>query len=184
MTISLTRRLLFAATIVCLAWSNIVSAQRVVISQGVGGGGFEGFSAAPISRTAVLQSYMQAVDSGAVLGFALAIRGPVDWYNQRTSFGEIAADSLPSGIVGQWWEVGPYRYRILYDQRRKSLSLFGTSVDLTDSRVVLVTLSTDPEAAAIVRTGKAVDLYMAEPDSFSDRFLPKAAEVRAFAGMP
>ena len=177
-------RSIVAAAILCFGWSKAGTCQSVVISQGGPGRGFAGFAATPISGTAVLQSYMQSVDSGAVLGFALAIRGPVDWYSGSTRYGEIAKDSMPPGVVGQWWEVGPYRYRVLYDLRRKSLTLFGSTVDLTSSRVVLVTLTADPQAAAVVRLGKAVELYMPEPDSFSNLFLPRSAEVRAFAGLP
>lgn len=70
----------------CLGWSNVVTGQRVVISQGGPDRGFEGFAATPISRTAVLQSSMQSVDSGAVLGFALAIIGPADWYSGSTRY--------------------------------------------------------------------------------------------------
>ena len=127
----------------------MVTGQRVVISRGGPDRGFEGFAATPISRTAVLQSSMQSVDSGAVLGVALAIRGAADGYSGSTRHGVLARDRVPPGVAGQWWEVGPYRHRVLYDLRRKSPTLFGTTVDLTESRVVLVTLTAIGRFAAV-----------------------------------
>jgi hypothetical protein len=147
------------------------------------GRGFSGFGATPISATAVLQSRMDASDSGAVLGFAVAIRGPDGWYNVRTRFGEMPSDSLSAGVVGQWWEVGERRYRLVYDRARMTLAVFDTTVSLLRSRVVLVTLGAEPTAKARVESGAPVELTMSQPASFSALFLPRAPEVRAFAGL-
>ena len=163
-------------------------AQQVVVrlppAKGTPAGrGFSGFGATPISASAVLHSWMDASDSGAVLGFAVAIRGPEGWYNARTRFDYIPSDSLPAGVVGQWWEVGERRYRLVYDRARMTLALFDTTVNLLRSRVVLVTLGAEPSAKARVERGAPVELTMSEPTSFSAVFLPRAPEVRAFAGL-
>jgi hypothetical protein len=148
------------------------------------GRGFSGFGASPISATTVLHDRMDATDSGAVLGFALAIRGPAGWYNAHTAFGTIPADSLPPGTVGQAWQVGARRYRLVYDSARMTLTAFDTTIDLRRSRVVLVTVSSDSTARAVVESGNPIVFTMARPDSFAALFLPLASEVRLFAGLP
>lgn len=165
-----------------------VRAQQTVVvlppaSGAAAGRGFSGFGATPISATAVLQHYMEGTDSGATLGFALAIRGPARWYDARTRFGDIPADSLPPGAVGQWWQVGERRYRVVYDRPRQTLALFDTTVDLRRSRVVLVTVPPDVGEPATVVSGRPVAVTMPEPASFAALFLPLAPEVRAFAGI-
>ena len=165
-------------------WS--VGGQVIVLPPADGtpaGRGFGGFSAAPISPTTVLQSHMDASDSGAVLGFVVAIRGPVGWYNTHTEFGEVPADSLPAHVVGQWWRVGARHYRVIYDPARMTLTTFDTTVDLRRSRVVLVTLGTDPASASVVESGSPISFAMATPAPMRVLFLPLAPEVRAFAGL-
>lgn len=163
-------------------------AQHLVITLPPANGGpstgsFSGFGATPISPTAVLQSYMDAAERGATLGYAVVIRGPARWYNTRTSYGEIASDSLPPDAVGQWWRVGERSYEIVYDRARQTLTLFDTVVDLRQSRVVLVTVPAELDGKATVVSGQPVAVTMGEPTSFSDLFLPRAPEVRAFAGL-
>ena len=186
----LPRTLFFALVVVSFlaAPAATLAAQQIVIVRPpangkTASGGFGGFSATPISPTAVLQSYMEAADSGATVGFALAIRGPAGWYNTRTRFGEISADSLQAGVVGQWWQVGERHYQLLYNGAQQTLALFDAVVDLRRSRVVLVTVSSDPGVKTTVVSGLPVVVSMSEPSSFSDIFLPRAPEVRAFAGI-
>jgi hypothetical protein len=175
---------LIAGALAVPVWT--VGGQVIVLPPGNGmpaGRGFSGFSAAPISPTTVLQSHLDASDSGAVLGFIVAIRGPVGWYNTHTEFGELPADSLPAHTAGQWWRVGARRYRFIYDPAQMTLTAFDTIVDLRRSRVVLVTLATDPASAAIVESGSPISFAMAQPAPVPALFLPLAPEVRTFAGL-
>jgi hypothetical protein len=183
----LTRFAVAIALLVCARTAHL-GAQEVVIvlpprHGDSAGRGFDGFGATPISATAVLHSYMDATDSGATLGFALVIRGPAGWYNARTHFGELPADSLPPGTVGQSWQVGERRYRFVYDRMRQTLALFDTTVDLSHSRVVLVTVPSEASGLATVSSGAPVTLTMDRPTSFATLFLPRAPEVRTFAGL-
>lgn len=169
-----------------LGFPALVQGQEAVIvlppANGAAPGmGFSGFGSAPISPTAVLHSYMQSSDSGAVLGFAAAIRGPQGWYDTGVGFGEMGPDSLPAGAVGQWWRVGPVAYRFVYDPAKRTLAVFDTLVNLSESRVVLITL---PEAAGgkpTIQLGEPVELAMRRPEPFAPRFLAVATQVRTFA---
>lgn len=145
------------------------------------GMGFSGFGSAPISPTAVLHSYMQSSDSGAVLGFAAAIRGPQGWYDTRVAFGEMGTDSLPPGAVGQWWRVGAMSYRFVYDPAKRMLAVLDTLVDLSESRVVLITLPAVGGGKPTIQLGEPVDLAMRRPEPIAPRFLAVAPQVRVFA---
>jgi hypothetical protein len=164
----------------------VAAAQVIVLPAPAGapaGRGFSGFGARPIPPTAVLHSRGDPTDSGATLGFAVAIRGTPGWYHAPTHFGELPPDSLAPGAVGQWWAVGGRRYRFVYDPARLTLALFDTTVDLRRSRVVLVTVSPEAAGRASVRAGRPVAITMERPAAFADVFLPGAPEVRAFAGL-
>ncbi|HEY0972224.1 MAG TPA: hypothetical protein VGE02_14745 [Gemmatimonadales bacterium] len=177
----------FAVLLMAALPAELRAQQTVIVLPPDGGApagrGFDGFGATPISPTAVLHSRMDAADSGAVLGFAVAIRGPEGWYRHGTRFGELPSDSLPPGVVGQWWQVGERRYTLVYDPQRLTLTVFGTTVDLRSSRVVLVTVDADRTAPVTVVSGHPVAFSMSQPESFADRFLPLAPEVRSFAGL-
>ena len=176
------------AVLLVLALPARLRAQQTVIVLPPDGGapagrGFEGFGATPISPTAVLHSRMDAADDGAVLGFAVAIRGPEGWYRQDTRFGDLPSDSLPPAVVGQWWQVGERRYTLVYDPQRLTLTVFDTTVDLRSSRVVLITLDAERTDPVTIAGGLPVDFSMSHPESFAARFLPLAPEVRRFAGL-
>src|SRR5690348_1976814 len=101
------RTLITSALLATVAMTS-AAAQVFVIGSGkpMPGHGFSGFGSAPISGTTVLHDRMDSADSGATLGFALAIRGMSGWYNAHVSFSNLPADSLAAGEVGQRWIVG------------------------------------------------------------------------------
>ena len=146
--------------------------------------GFSGFASAPISATTVLHSYMESADSGAVLGFVVALRGTPQWYNVRVQFHTMLKDSLPPDAIGQSWTVGSWTYRLIYSAAHKTLTVFDTTLTLDSSRVVLISLPARPVERPHFQVGAPVALSMREPADFAPLFLPKAADVRSFAGIP
>jgi hypothetical protein len=172
----------------------LVIMARVLPAQGVvvvlpgrghsGDRGFSGFASAPISATTVLHSYMESADSGAVLGFAVALRGTPQWYNVHVQFHTMLKDSLPPEATGQSWTVGSWTYRLIYSAARKTLTVFDTTITLDSSRVVLISLPARADERPRFQVGAPVSLSMREPADFAPLFLPKAGDVRSFAGIP
>lgn len=148
------------------------------------GRGFSGFASTPISATTVVHSYMESADSGAVLGFAVALRGTPQWYNVHVQFHTMPKDSLPPDAIGQSWTVGSWTYRLVYSAAHKTLTVFDTTISLGSSRVILISLPTHADERPHFQVGAPVMLSMREPADFAPLFLPKAADVRSFAGIP
>lgn len=147
---------------------------------------FGGSIATPVSPTAVLQARLEpAPDSGAVLGYAVVIRGPAGWYRRPTRWNPLPPDSVEAdgGVIGEAWEVGERRYSLRYDPAAQRLTLFGRTMDLGASRVVFVTLGEDPADPTTVEQGPPTDFRLAAPP-FAPAFLQAFPEARAFAGLP
>lgn len=146
-------------------------------------------SASPVSASAVLQGVMEpASDSGAVLGYAVVIRGPKNWYRRPTRWRDLRDDggSAPadSGSSAEAWTVGEREYTIRYNRGASALTLFGQTVDLRVSRVVFVTLGAGPTDAVTVVQGPAVDFRLPERTAFAPAFLDAVPEAKAFASDP
>lgn len=144
-----------------------------------------GSVATPISPTAVLQARLEpAPDSGAVLGYAVVIRGPAGWYRRPTRWYPLPPDSAGAeiGVTGEVWEVGERRYTLRYHPAQQRLTLFGRTVDLGASPVVFVTLGENAADPATVEQGPAVAFRLEEPP-FAPAFLQAVPEARAFAGI-
>ena len=145
---------------------------------------FEYQAATPISPTSVIQMYFGKVDSGAMLAYAVVIRGPAGWYNAKSRVTSLPAARVPAGGIGEHWQVGERRYEVLFDPSLSTLSLFDTTVSLTNTKVVLVTLPPAPNGKAEVRGGVATDLFITrENRNVVMDFLRKAMDVRAFASI-
>lgn len=141
-------------------------------------------SVSPISPTAVLHAKLvPAVDFGATLAFAVAIRGPSGWYNQQTNMHRIPADSVPVGVDAEVWRVGDRQYDIRYDSARTTLTVLGRSFDLRKGRLVLVTLGATPSDSAIVLQAQLQGYRHPRPEPFPPRFLSAVPELRVFAGL-
>ena len=129
-----------------------------------------------------------APDSGAVLGYAVVIRGPKNWYHRPTRWRDLrnGDGSAPadSGSSAEAWTVGEREYTIRYDPKASALTLFGHTVDLRVSRVVFVTLGAAPSDSAIVVQGPAVDFRLPERTAFAPAFLDAVPEAEAFASDP
>ena len=178
------RSLVIAAFLLALGTTTSAAAQVIVVGANKPGHGFSGFGSAPISNTAVLHSYMDSADSGATLGFAVAIRGTNGWYNAHTQISNLVSDSLAAGEVGQRWAVGPVHYQFIYNATRKTLVVFDTTLSLETSRVVLVSLPSQPGARPTVTLGQPITVTMPEPALAAPIILQHAPEIRAFAGLP
>jgi hypothetical protein len=127
---------------------------------------------------------MESADSGAVLGFAVAIRGEPQWYNVHVQFHTLPKDSLPVDAIGQDWTVGAWAYRLIYSAARRTLTVFDTTITLDSSRVVLISLPSRLDQRPSFRIGAPVTVSMREPTAFAPLFLPKSQDVRSFAGLP
>jgi hypothetical protein len=153
------------------------------------GRGFSMRSASPVSASAVLQAVMEpAPGGGAVLGYAVIIRGPTNWYRRPTRWRDLRndADSEPAdrGSSAEAWTVGEREYTIRYNRVTSSLTLFGHTVDLRVSRVVFVTLGAAPSDSVIVVQGPAVDFRLPERTAFAQAFLDAVPAAKAFASDP
>ncbi|HEX8209968.1 MAG TPA: hypothetical protein VF584_07260 [Longimicrobium sp.] len=146
-------------------------------------------SASPVSASAVLQAVMEpAPDSGAVLGYAVIIRGPTNWYRRPTRWRELrnegGSEPADSESSAEAWTVGEREYTIRYNRVMSSLTLFGHTVDLRVSRVVFVTLGAAPTDSAIVVQGPAVHFRLPERTAFAQAFLDAVPAAKAFASDP
>ncbi len=146
-------------------------------------------SASPVSASAVLQAVMEpAPDSGAVLGYAVVIRGPRNWYRRPTRWRELRDEpgsaAADSGSSAEAWTVGEREYTIRYNRQASSLTLFGRTVDLRVSRVVFVTLGAEPSDPVAVVQGPAVTFRLPERTAFAPAFLDAIPEAKAFASDP
>ena len=145
---------------------------------------FGGMSDSPISTTTVLHARLApANDFGAILVYAIAVRGPPGWYNHPTSERAIPADSLPAGTTGERWHVGDRVYQFCYNRTDSAVTVLGRSFDLRAGRLLLLTLGPTASDSATASQVPLLVYRLPHPEVFAPGFVRAVQELRAFAGI-
>lgn len=175
-----------AATIVTLASPTRHASAQVGQAAPDSGWGrpFGGMSVSPISSTAVLHAKLvPAADSGAMLVYAVSLRGPVSWYDHPTSMRRAPADSVPEGVEAERWTVGPREYELRYDAVNETISVCGQTFDLRRSRLILVALGATPTDSSTVVQGELPVFRLGRPEPLAPRLMASVVALREFAGL-